>query len=236
MILSIVAQKNNFPIGKNIKRLRNNENITLDQFSKETSINLKSLMNYETRPIIPPLFNLVSIANFFDVTLDYLIRSNQTDYPFNLKLFSLALKIDALDQSKRFQVESTANSFLQGKEKMNVRLDTTQIELENTIHENIKKIRTEKNILQKSIAELLEVEQGVASRYEKNVTPSIDKIVRLSEFFGVSIHALATGQKLSFNFIDGHLEKTILQADKLLSLEEHKMLIHLMETIINNKT
>lgn len=35
-------------------------------------------------------------------------------------------------------------------------------------------------------------------------------------------------------YSDGHLEKTILQADKLLSFDEHRMLIHLMESIINN--
>ena len=232
--MSSKFSENIFSIGKNIKKLRNNKVFTLEQFAEETGINYNTSQNYEAEIITPSLPNLFNIAQFFGVSLDYLILSSQTIYPFNLKLLSLALKIDDLDQSKRFQVESTANSFLQGKEKVNVRLDTIPFELEDNIHDNIKKIRTEKNILQKTIAEILEVKQGVASRYEKNVTPSIDKIVKLSEFFGISIHALATGQKLTFNFIDGHLEKTILQADKLLSFDEHKMMIHLMETIINN--
>ena len=232
--MSTIISENFFPIGKNIKQLRNYKNITLEEFSNITSININTAQNYENKSIVPSISSLHNIANYFGISLDYLIQSNKTDYPFNLKLFSLALKVDALDQSKRFQIESTANSFLQGKEKVNVQLDTTPIELEDNIHVNIKLIRSEKNILQKEIAELLEVKQGVASRYEKNVTPSIDKIVKLSKFFGISIHALTTGQKLCFNFIDGHLEKTILQADKLLSLDEHKMLIHLMETIIKN--
>ena len=45
------------------------------------------------------------------------------------------------------------------------------------------------------------------------------------------MHALVTGQKLNFQFTDGHFGKTMLLADRLLPLEKQKYLIELMEGI-----
>jgi len=74
------------------------------------------------------------------------------------------------------------------------------------------------------------------SQYELKSFPSVENIIRLSESLDVSMHALVTGIKLNFQFTDGHFGKTMLLADHFLSLEDHKVLIRLMESALNNKT
>lgn len=61
-------------------------------------------------------------------------------------------------------------------------------------------------------------------------------MIKLSKFFDVSIHAMVTGEKLRFDFQDGHFGRTIVLADQLLSLDDHKILIKLMENIILEST
>ena len=87
---------------------------------------------------------------------------------------------------------------------------------------------------QKDIAKLLDTNKSMVTHYENKSVPPIESLLKLSNYFNISIHALSTGQKLFFPFKDGQFGETIFQADQLLTLEEHKMMIHLMEAIIKN--
>ena len=73
------------------------------------------------------------------------------------------------------------------------------------------------------------------SGYESNINPPAKKLTQLINIFNISAHCLATGKKLYYKFNDINFSKMILNADHFLSIEEHKMLIHLMEKILQNQ-
>ena len=63
------------------------------------------------------------------------------------------------------------------------------------IGNNIKRLRTERNMTQKNLADKLFVSAQAVSRWENNeVEPSIGTITELAKIFGVSIDYLMTGE------------------------------------------
>jgi transcriptional regulator with XRE-family HTH domain len=228
---NLIIEEINLSAGKNLKKLRNYKELTLEQLASDLKLNIESIKGYENNNVNPSLGNLIKIANFFNVSIDFLILWDKAEYPKNIKLLSLAKEIDSLDQSKRFQIESTASTLLKSKEnKISVKMDNK--ELSNSIHDNIKSLRESKKITQKKLAEYLGVSQNQIYLYEKNSIPPIDKLIKLSEFFETSIHALSTGKNLSFSFGDRYFGETMFLADHFLSLEDHKFIIKLMENVI----
>ena len=62
--------------------------------------------------------------------------------------------------------------------------------------ETIYSLRTEKNLSQGDLAEILEVSRQSVSKWENNsAVPDLDKIIKLSEIFGVSLDELVKGEK-----------------------------------------
>ena len=65
-----------------------------------------------------------------------------------------------------------------------------------TLGERIYKLRTEKNLSQGDLADALEVSRQSISKWETNGSvPELDKLVKLSEIFDVSLDALITGKE-----------------------------------------
>ena len=228
-------QENVFSVGKNLKKLREYKSITIEQLALETNITYRNVQNYEHKNIKPPLNNLIKLSDYFGVTIDFLILWDKTPFFHNLKLLELAKQIDEMKQLHRFQIESMADSLLKGKNKVEIKQDNNNpAELINDFHSNLKTLREQKGVLQKDIADLLDTNKSMVTHYENKSVPPIESLIKLSDYFNISIHALSTGQKLFFPFRDGQFGETIFQADQLLTLEEHKMMIHLMEAIIKN--
>lgn len=73
--------------GKRLKGLRERENLSREALAKKIGISYWSLSKYETGNREPDIDTLQKIADFFDVTLDYLTgRSDDpTGYPTHLK-------------------------------------------------------------------------------------------------------------------------------------------------------
>lgn len=230
-----IKQENIFLVGRNLKKLREYKAITSEQLSLDTDISLRKVHSYEHDSINPPLNNLIKLSSYFGVTIDFLILWDKTPFFHNLKLLNLANQIDKMDQLHRFQIESMTSALMKGKTKIEVKLDNNnQVDLVNNFHLNLKTLREQKGVFQKDIADLLDTNASMVTHYENKSVPPIEGLIKLSDYFSVSIHALATGQKLFYPFIDGQFGENIFQADHLLSLEEHKMVIYLMEAIIKN--
>lgn len=210
--------------------------MTVKELYIETGIAKNTLLTYEINNKMPSVSKLMKLANFFRVSVDFLLLWNETDYPKHIRMITLAEKIDKTDQVKRFQIESTAKSLLgEVSQGFHIKTDeSVNIQLTTNFHNNLKLLRKNKDMRQAEIAEYLEITPGQVSFYEKNQIPSLDKLLFLSKFLNISVHALVTGQKLFFNFNNKDLLATILKADKFLSLEEIKFLIHLMQRIIEN--
>ena len=65
-----------------------------------------------------------------------------------------------------------------------------------TLGERIYKLRTEKEMSQGDLADALEVSRQSISKWETNGSvPELDKLVKLSEIFGVSLDELITGKE-----------------------------------------
>lgn len=62
--------------------------------------------------------------------------------------------------------------------------------------ENIYRLRTEKNLSQGDLADVLEVSRQSISKWENNsAVPELDKLIKIAQIFGTTIDALVTGEK-----------------------------------------
>ena len=64
--------------GDKLKKLREEVGITQSQLAKKTKVSRSAVAQYETNRQMPDLASLKDIADFFDVSIDYLLgRTNQ---------------------------------------------------------------------------------------------------------------------------------------------------------------
>lgn len=57
----------------NLKELRLSKNLTLEQLGKTFSVTKQTVSRWENGNRLPPLDVVVSLADYFDVSLDYLV-------------------------------------------------------------------------------------------------------------------------------------------------------------------
>lgn len=222
----------------NLKSFRNIFDLTQEQLAKALSLEYRTIVAYETGKRIPPVNTLLQIARFYGISLDFLIMNERCSFPRNIKLLRLAKTIDN-------DIYSDARSSFEGmvkamwSKKLNTetvfKQDHIEISLNNSFHNNLKDLRNYKKMTQPQLAELINVSRSLFSQYEAGSFPSIERIIKLSEIFDLSLHALVSGEKLTFDFDDRYFGKIMLSADQQLSFEEHKTLINLLEATINNK-
>ena len=185
---------------------------------------------------MPYLKNILKLITFFNISIDFLFLLKKTSYPESTSLITFTEKIDKLDKVKRFQIESTAETLI-GKRKLNssIKLDNQNLTFTNNIHKNLKLLRENKELSQKELAQFLGVTDAQISLYENKQIPPAEKLVKLSELFNTSIHALLTGIKLNYNKIGNFaLRETVMKADKILPLKEKSILLLLMQRIIED--
>lgn len=221
---------------KILKKLRKIENLTRIELSKQLNIDDRTIIQYEIESKNPWFEFLLRISKFFEFSIDFIINEGKTDYSKNLKLLNLAKKFDKQEmRNQRNQIEANASSFLSKIENINFqsKKDDFEENLTNDFHENIKTMRLSKKLSQAGLGKPLGISARSIFGYEHDFYPPIDKLKKISERLNVSAHSLTTGYKLHFEFVDNHFGDTMIKADQFLPLEEHKMLIHLMETILN---
>lgn len=86
----------------NLKTLRTREKLTQEEFADKLGIKRATYANYENGVTEPPIKILVSIADFFDVSIDYLLNRD-----FN--------KIISSDEQEILDIFGQLNSYQQGK-------------------------------------------------------------------------------------------------------------------------
>lgn len=226
------TKKEKINISQKLKQLRNYKAITLKKLAEVLETNYSSVERYEFRNNTPQLPLLIKIANYFGFTVDYLLTDSS--YLQNIKLFELGEKIDKLESSERFKIETIVETLLK-KEKRESKssFDTIDLELQETIHKNIKILRESEELSQRQLSSQLNKSPAFIRKYEDGSNnPSPNNLLVLSEFFNVSIHYLITGRKLYFHFRNEAFKDTMLKADTQLTLEQHKFIIELMTNVI----
>lgn len=100
---------------KNLKSIRNKRGISQQALANALGITQQSVNKYENHKIEPDIDTLIAIANYFDVSVDYLVgRTNENNVP----LFpnnSLLDKYSKLNKSEKICVDTLVDTYLKLK-------------------------------------------------------------------------------------------------------------------------
>ena len=84
---------------KNLKTLRKSKQYTLQQLAKELAISAQVLSRYEREERQADYSTLAKIANFFDVSIDYLLGQSIYYYPDKVKEIKSFSEITSEEQA-----------------------------------------------------------------------------------------------------------------------------------------
>lgn len=70
-------------LGENIRNLRENENYSQKDLAHILHISPAGLSKYETGKTVPSMETLIQIADFFDVSVDYLLGRNTYKFSYD---------------------------------------------------------------------------------------------------------------------------------------------------------
>ncbi len=86
-----------------IKDLREDRDLRQSDLARETGIDQRTISNYETGKTMPDAYSLVRLADFFGVSIDYLLCRTDRDF-FSEEKRNAAIDriIDELSQLKKY--------------------------------------------------------------------------------------------------------------------------------------
>lgn len=133
-------------VGEKLRDLRKAKGITAEVLCKELGITVGSYRNYERNDRNPPYETLIKIADYYNVTLDYLLgREPQKEKPYHLGLerglkeayLSLPKEVRAqilqamLDAVMSYQEEENQNNYITQITTIGAELDRRKAEEKN---------------------------------------------------------------------------------------------------------
>lgn len=88
-----------------LRILRKNRGLTQEELARQLSVSRQAVAKWESGQIYPDIFNLIEISNFFNVTVDYLVREQHC-----------ALNIGPVSSSEQqkiiaFRLEASVNTY-----------------------------------------------------------------------------------------------------------------------------
>ena len=98
-------------IANRIKYLRENLGITQTELAKILKLSKSTISQYETDTNNPPDDIKIAMANYFNVSLDYLMGRTEDPTPINKEGVDILTKLEEVD----FVLESVPNLALRGK-------------------------------------------------------------------------------------------------------------------------
>lgn len=86
-----------------IRDLREDMDLRQSDLAEKTGIDQRTISNYETGKTAPDAYALIRLADFFGVSIDYLVGRVQHDYSTNEKRIHLIEKIQLqLEELKKY--------------------------------------------------------------------------------------------------------------------------------------
>ena len=86
-----------------IKDLREDRDLRQSDLAKATGIDQRTISNYETGKTAPDAYALIKLADFFDVSIDYLVCRTTIDFFSEKKRIKIIDKImKDLDELKKY--------------------------------------------------------------------------------------------------------------------------------------
>lgn len=99
--------------GQKLMILRRNEKLSQKKLAKLLNAGVVNIARYETETAFPNVQTLIKIADFFDVSIDYLLRNDQNFV--NIKdreLLKLASQSDQLSDIEKNKLKNLIKSYL----------------------------------------------------------------------------------------------------------------------------
>ncbi len=94
--------------GKRLKQLRIETNRTQEEVSKEIKVTRATLSRYETGEFEPPITTVADLANYFNVSLDWLAGNSEIRDP-NINSHKLLELYNSLPSEHKIQVFTFIN-------------------------------------------------------------------------------------------------------------------------------
>ncbi|MBQ8374366.1 MAG: helix-turn-helix transcriptional regulator [Clostridia bacterium] len=86
-----------------IRDLREDMDLRQSDLAEKTGIDQRTISNYETGKTLPDAYALIKLADFFGVSIDYLVGRVKHDYSTNEKKIRLIGQIQAeLEELKKY--------------------------------------------------------------------------------------------------------------------------------------
>lgn len=80
-------------LGKNLRKIRMLKGLTQSQVARELNISRSSLGNYENDIIVPSLFNLVKLAEYYNCSIDSLIGFDTIEKQLSIQILEIEKRI-----------------------------------------------------------------------------------------------------------------------------------------------
>ena len=107
------------PIGKILKSLRSQKEISLRRMGKEVGMSFNTLNAYERNAIHPTLESCYKMSRFFDVPMEYFIFGDKLTQEYrDSELKALFKEVDELKSTERKVIKSYVKKFLKSKRQM----------------------------------------------------------------------------------------------------------------------
>ncbi len=100
-------------IGKRIKELRGNHSMTQEELSKMVGVSTSMVGMYETEARNPSYEVLLKIADYFNVSTDYILGKSGFKYHEDEEINNLQLLIDAIASSKNDEIRVLSKDILE---------------------------------------------------------------------------------------------------------------------------
>ena len=217
-----------------IKNLREQSNLSVNELSKKLKLSKSTIDNYEFKMVLPPFRNIIKIASFFGITIDYLILGKKTKYIKNMQLFQLASRIDNSLPKEKVKIESYIETFLIRKNKVTKIFDHKEYLLTKSFNTNLSILTAKSPLSGKEISGKLNISEQQLSNYKRRYDCTFETLIKLSDFFNISMHWILTGEKIYFDFKNSDFYELITQADEFLEKDHIDTIIKIIEQIFKS--
>jgi len=93
-------------IAKNLKRLRESQDLSFRRLAEKVDISHNNLSLYEKKEMNISLENAIKICKYFNVPIEYLILGDKVDFKYHdLELLELFNQVDSLDNDYRRMIK-----------------------------------------------------------------------------------------------------------------------------------
>ena len=118
-------------IGKYLRQLREAEGLTIRELAKKVGISHNTLAGYERESIMPSLQNAYTIAEYFGVPVEYLLKGRKIISEFNdADLLALFKEIDTLEREDREIAKKFLQKLLNNRKERDSLIRETKNELQ----------------------------------------------------------------------------------------------------------